>query len=108
MNTEKWALIAEGKRIRYYVSNLGRCKRENIITGEEKIDCGNRNPRTGYMQFCGGYVHRYVAKAFLDNGNPELWVEVDHIDNDRTNNHADNLRWVSLQHNRSRLHKRRA
>ena len=44
----------------------------------------------------------------MPNGNPQLWVEIDHIDNDRANNVESNIRWVSRQHNRSRLHKRRA
>lgn len=48
----------------------------------------------GYPCFGGGVpVHLYVATAWVDG-----WfdgAEVDHIDYDRSNYNADNLRWVS-------------
>lgn len=42
-------------------------------------------------------VHRLVAEAFIPN--PDNLPEVNHIDFDRTNNHKDNLEWVSRAHN---------
>jgi len=42
-------------------------------------------------------VHRLVAEAYVDG-----WfegAEVDHIDGDRTNNSASNLRWVTSSEN---------
>lgn len=44
-------------------------------------------------------VHRLVAMAFIDN--PENKEQVDHIDRNRTNNHASNLQWVSSKENNS-------
>lgn len=41
------------------------------------------------------YIHRLVAKAFVPNDDPEHKTEVDHLDGDKTNNHADNLQWLS-------------
>jgi len=38
-------------------------------------------------------VHRLVALTFVPNPNNFLFVN--HIDGDTTNNHADNLEWVS-------------
>lgn len=42
-------------------------------------------------------IHRLVAAAFIPN--PENKPCIDHIDGDRANNHADNLRWVTYMEN---------
>jgi hypothetical protein len=42
-------------------------------------------------------IHRLVAKAFIKN--PTNKEVVDHIDNNRTNNRVDNLRWVTSSEN---------
>ena len=48
-------------------------------------------------------IHRLVALAFVDN--PEGKPEVDHIDRNRQNNCAENLRWVTHSENlRHRKH----
>ena len=64
IKNETWAEIgiSNGGRVRYSISNMGRCKRENLITGEVIIDKGRRNRYTGYWHFGNlGYVHRLVA-----------------------------------------------
>ena len=38
------------------------------------------------------------------NDRPDTWLEVDHIDSNRDNNKATNLRWVDLRYNRARPH----
>ena len=42
-------------------------------------------------------VHRIVAAAFIDN--PLHLPEVNHIDENKSNNRADNLEWCSHQYN---------
>ena len=42
-------------------------------------------------------VHRLVANAFIDN--PLNLPEINHIDENKTNNHAQNLEWCTTQYN---------
>ena len=89
----------------YEVSNLGRVRSLNYQnTGKSNI----RIPFTaknGYMSIRlskdnktrGFYIHRLVALVFVDN--PNGWTEVNHKDEDKTNNRSDNLEWCTRKYN---------
>ena len=44
-------------------------------------------------------VSRLVAEAFCPNPDPENATTIDHIDQDKLNNKASNLRWMSQKDN---------
>lgn len=74
----------------YEVSNYGNVKVDGVLT-EPTIGTG------GYLSVYSHHVHRMVAELFVPN--PENKPCVDHIDTDRNNNKADNLRWVTQKEN---------
>lgn len=95
----------------YKVSNYGRIKSicRNEIFGKIKRQRGERilkqslRKRYYFVSLSksgkkfNGVIHRLVAAAFIPN--PDNLPEIDHIDGVRTNNHADNLRWVTAKEN---------
>lgn len=48
------------------------------------------------------YVHRVVARHFLEN--PESYSQVNHKDCNKSNNHVDNLEWISPSENINHSH----
>jgi len=91
----------------YQVSNLGRVmslKRQNpIILKESDTKDGYKKvclsmPRRGMTTMT---VHKLVAGAFL-NYSRAVGFAIDHIDNIKTNNRADNLQIISTRENNSK------
>lgn len=91
----------------YEVSNMGRIKSlPKYHYKGERILRQVKNPRDGRLSvtLCKSpdehkriAVHRIVAIAFLDN--PEGYREINHIDEDPTNNNVSNLEWCSRRYN---------
>ena len=84
----------------YEVSNTGKVR--NVITGKLKAI---RITKNGYcitdLKENGiqrtKYVHRLVAEAFIKND--DMLPQVNHKDEDKTNNNADNLEWCTCSYN---------
>ena len=85
----------------YEISNMGRCRTTNNLTGEQTTSWGNLNKHTGYLSFAGDYVHRHVAKAFLKKPANAARTEVQHLDANKHNCAASNLSWATSKENNS-------
>jgi hypothetical protein len=87
----------------YQVSNLGRIKSLKKNKLEKLLSQCNHTNGYKYVSLSKNgvakhyYVHRLVAESFLLNSDNKL--EVNHIDGDKTNNHVENLQWVTRQEN---------
>lgn len=89
---------------RYSVSNMGRVKsnyanKERILKpwknayGYMMVDLRHGEVRNGVS------VHRLVALAFIPNPHPDVYNEVNHKDEDKTNNCVENLEWCDTKYN---------
>lgn len=96
----------------YQISSLGRVK-----SLERDIDCGTGKRRikekikngflsdNGYLTVCLSkgpkkktfLIHRLVATSFIPN--PDNLLQINHIDEVKTNNNIENLEWCTVGYN---------
>ena len=83
----------------YEISNYGRLRNMRKIMKMYRINSGylaaklvKEGQRTSVL------IHRLVAQEFLPN--PDAKKEVNHINQEKTDNSVDNLEWVSSQENK--------
>ena len=114
IDTQEWhpvhTLPGFSQCIEYYVSRYGQIKstkgrKETLLKGSV-IKSGYRKvtlqQRLGQGAEKQVYVHTLVALAFLGKpptplGKTKGCTVVDHIDNDKLNNSADNLQYLNVQ-----------
>lgn len=97
--TEVWRDI-DGYENKYQISNYGRIRsvKKNIIlkpmvaTNGYLVAClWKDNKQKKFL------IHRLVAEYFIDN--PNSYPEINHKDEDKTNNNANNLEWCTHLYN---------
>lgn len=95
--SEVWKDVV-GAEEYYQISNLGRIKNKGngeILRQSKTGGYAHIELRYGINKHC--LIHRLVAEAFVPN--PFNYEYVNHIDENKKNNRADNLEWCTCKYN---------
>ena len=100
-NEEVWKDIS-GYEGHYQVSDQGRVKslkqgKERIlkpindVNGYLRVNLWKNGDKKNYL------IHRLVAMTFIPN--PQNFTQINHIDEDKSNNNVNNLEWCTAKYN---------
>lgn len=90
---EEWKQLPGKKNIE--ISNTGRARN----TSRRYIYKLSKSGQ-GYIRLASyGLLHTFVAQLFIPNDDPLHKTQVNHIDENKSNNHVSNLQWCSPSEN---------